>query len=213
MTNLSGCGVFLREQASSISSMSPGTSVSLGMMSAPPRPLMRVFLFLVKKADFAPEIWLDGKQLAFDSKPSRSFEPGMIVRPPEPAHPNDADGDVTVPLISLAWARSGDKGNLFNVGVFAREPRFASYIAAALDAETVGKWYAHLISDSTPEIDRFVLPGTNGLNFVVKNSLQGGGSMCLRLDPVAKSMGQILLEYPVPVSREIAEQLGALEAA
>ena len=48
---------------------------------------------------------------------------------------------------------------------------------------------------------------------MVNNSLQGGGSMCLRLDPVAKGMGQMLLEYPVPVSREIAEQLGVLEAA
>ncbi len=208
-----GCGVFLREQASSISSMSPGTSVSLGMMSAPPRPLMRVFLFLVKKADFTPEIWLDGKQLAFHSQPSRWFEQGMIVRPSEPVRPTDADADLTVPLISLAWARSGDKGNLFNVGVFAREPRYAPYIAAALSAEAVGGWYAHLVSDAAPRIDRFVLPGTHGLNFVINNALQGGGSMCLRLDPVAKGMGQMLLEYPVPVSREIAEQLGVMEAA
>jgi hypothetical protein len=51
------------------------------------------------------------------------------------------------------------------------------------------------------------------VNFVVKNSLQGGGASCLRLDPVAKSMGQMLLEYPVPVSREIADQLGVLEPA
>ena len=182
-------------------------------MSAPPRPLMRVFLFLVKKADFTPEIWLDGKQLAFSSQPSRWFTPDMIVRPAEPARPSDAEADITVPLIRLAWARSGDKGNLFNVGVFAREPRYAPYIAAALSAEAVGGWYAHLISDTAPKIDRFVLPGTHGLNFVVNNSLQGGGSMCLRLDPVAKGMGQMLLEYPVPVSREIAEQLGVLEAA
>ncbi len=194
--------------------MSPGTTIALGGIGGgAPRPLMYVFLFLVKKADFTPEVYLDGQRLALSAQPSRWFTSDMIVRPPEPARPADADADLTVPLIDLAWARSGDKGNLFNVGVFAREPRFAPYIAAALDAATVGQWYAHLISDAQPQVDRFLLPGTHGVNFVVKNSLQGGGASCLRLDPVAKSMGQMLLEYPVPVSREIAEQLGVLEPA
>jgi hypothetical protein len=210
-----GPEIFMKEQTSSISSMSPGTTVPLGGMGGAGaiRPLMYVFLFLVKKADFTPEVWLDGKRLDFSSQPSRWFTPDMIVRPSEPARPDDAEVDLTVPLISLAWARSGDKGNLFNVGVFAREPRFAPYIAAALSAGEVGQWYAHLIDDAEPQIDRFVLPGTHGLNFVVKNSLQGGGASCLRLDPVAKGMGQMLLEFPVPVSRAIAEQLGVLEAA
>jgi hypothetical protein len=210
-----GPEVFIREQQSSISSMSPGTTIAPGGVggAASIRPLMYVFLFLVKKSDFTPEVWLDGRQLDFASQPSRWFADGMIVRPPEPPRPADAEAELTVPLISLAWARSGDKGNLFNVGIFAREPGYAPYIAAALDAGAVGKWYAHLISDAEPRIDRFVLPGTHGLNFVVNNSLQGGGASCLRLDPVAKSMGQMLLEYPVPVSREIAEQLGVLEPA
>ncbi len=210
-----GPQVFMKEQISSISSMSPGTTVALGGIGGAGaiRPLMRVFLFLVKKSDFQPQVSVDGKDVPFDATPSRWFQTSDLVRPAEPAHPGDAQADLTVPLISLAWARSGDKGNLFNVGVFARDPRYAPYIAAALNSKTVGDWYAHLISDDVPQIDRFVLPGTHGLNFVVKNSLQGGGTQCLRLDPVAKGMGQMLLEYPVPVSREIAESLGVLEAA
>jgi hypothetical protein len=106
-------------------------------------------------------------------------------------------------LIELAWARSGDKGNLFNVGVFARDPRHYPYIAAALSAEMVGEWYAHLLDDPLhPKIERFLLPGSYGVNFVVHNSLGGGGSLCARIDPIAKTMGQILLEFPIPVPRQ-----------
>jgi len=49
--------------------------------------------------------------------------------------------------------------------------------------------------------------------FASAQALQGGGTQCLRIDPVAKSMGQMLLEYPVPVSRQIAREFGVLEAA
>ena len=51
------------------------------------------------------------------------------------------------------------------------------------------------------------------MNFVVRNSLGGGGTMCLRLDPVAKSMAQLLLEFPVPVSEEVARNIDSLEPA
>ena len=139
---------------------------------------------------------------------SRSFAPTDVSKPAEPAHPSDADPQLTVPLIVLAWARSGDKGDLFNVGVFAREPRFFPYIAAALSSEVVGEWFAHFVADPAhPKVDRYVMPGPNGLNFVVHDSLGGGGSMCARMDPIAKTMGQNLLEYPVPVSPAIMAEL------
>ena len=65
------------------------------------------------------------------------FEPDMITRPADLPAPGDIDPSATVPLIALAWARSGDKGDLFNVGVFARRPEYAPYIAAALTEEAV----------------------------------------------------------------------------
>ena len=130
----------------------------------------------------------------------------MVARPAEPELPVDAGPFEEVPLVRLAWARSGDKGNLFNVGAFARDPRFFPWIAASLTADAVGDWYAHLIDD--PEgsrIERFLLPGSFGINFVVHDSLGGGGSLCPHIDPVAKSMGQILLEFPIRIP---ASQLG-----
>ena len=78
--------------------------------------------------------------------------------------PDDIDPEATVPLVRLAWGRSGDKGNLFNVGVFARQPRFYPYIAAALSADAVAGWFAHLVDDPTnPRADRYLLPGGHGL--------------------------------------------------
>jgi hypothetical protein len=139
-----------------------------------------------------------------------------IVRPKEPLPPADADPQVSVPLIDLAWGRSGDKGNLFNVGVFARDPRYYPYIAAALDAKGVGEWFAHFMDDPAhPRVDRYLLPGSHGVNFVVHDSLGGGGSLCARVDPLAKTMAQILLEFPIPVSRalkaQVARQAGVFQ--
>jgi hypothetical protein len=169
---------------------------------------MKVFLFLFPKSEMSPCISADGEPVSCDAAPSSWFEESMIVRPDEPSVPEDADSSFTVPLITLAWARSGDKGNLFNVGVFAREPRFHPYIAASLTADAVGEWYAHLLDDPAhPKIDRYLLPGSSGLNFVVNDSLGGGGTQCARIDPIAKTMGQILLEFPVSVSRQIAEEM------
>ena len=56
------------------------------------------------------------------------------------------------------------------------------------------------------------LPGSDGLNFVVHNSLDGGGSAGRRLDRLAKGMGQILLEFPITVSPAIAEAASADQA-
>jgi hypothetical protein len=118
-----------------------------------------------------------------------------------------------VPLLALAWVRSGDKGDLFNVAAIARRPEYLPYIAAALTPERVADWYAHVFNPGAPRrVDRYVMPGVCALNFVVHNSLGGGGYASMRLDSVAKGMGQQLLEIPIPVSRRLADQLsGAMD--
>ncbi|MBU6266708.1 MAG: acyclic terpene utilization AtuA family protein [Sphingomonadales bacterium] len=201
-----GVRVFLKEQVCAISAMAPGTAMGLGgNLGRGARPLMRVFLFLLPKAEFAPVVSVDGVAVRCDAAPSRVFAPAAVMRPPEPPRPGAAADMVEVPLIRLAWARSGDKGNLFNVGVFARRPAFWPWIAAALDAGAVAGWFAHLLDDpANPRVDRFLLPGSYGVNFLVHDALGGGGSQCARIDPLAKSMAQILLEYPVPVPRDLA---------
>ena len=101
----------------------------------------------------------------------------------------------------LAWARSGDKGNLFNVAVIARKPEYLPYIAAALTPEVIGKHYGRLLCDGrTLPVERFSIPGLSALNFVVGDSMDGGVLASTSLDPVAKGMAQLLLDFPIPVS-------------
>jgi hypothetical protein len=103
---------------------------------------------------------------------------------------------VEVPLVLLAWARSGDKGDTANIGVIARRPEFMPAIAEALTPEAVRSWLAHLVEG---EVRRFDWPGLNGWNFVLRQALGGGGVASLRYDPQGKSYAQILMDFPVRV--------------
>ena len=116
---------------------------------------------------------------------------------------------MAVPLIRLAWARSGDKGRLFNVAVIARKAEYLPYLRAALSEQVVADWYRHLFDDpATGRVERFDVPGIHALNFVVHDAQGGGINVSPRLDAAAKSMAQLLLEIPVPVPAALAAQLG-----
>ena len=115
----------------------------------------------------------------------------------------------TVPLIRLAFGRSGDKGNNSNIGVLARKAAYAPYIRAALTESAVAKWFAHLFEAGTGKVERFDLPGTHALNFLLHDALGGGGVASLRNDPQGKALAQQLLEFPIPVPTEIAREVGA----
>jgi hypothetical protein len=117
-----------------------------------------------------------------------------------------------VPLIALAWGRSGDKGELFNIGVIARRPEFLPCIRAALRPSAVAAWFAHLFEGAEPRVERFDLPGTHALNLVLHGALPGGINASPRLDPVAKTMAQQLMEFPVPVTAEVAVAVGRATA-
>lgn len=73
-----------------------------------------------------------------------------------------------VKLIKLANGRSGDKGDVCNVGIIARDPQYLPYIKKALTEEVVAKYMAHLCQGS---VTRYELPGTHALNFVLTKSL------------------------------------------
>jgi hypothetical protein len=149
-------------------------------------------------------VQVDRRDVPFEAGRADVFRQSMLVRPPAPPEPTDADPARIVPLIALAWARSGDKGDLFNVGVIARKADYLPYIRAALTPEAVREWYAHF---NASKVLRYDLPGFNALNFVVDESLAGGINNSPRLDAAAKGMAQQLLEFPVPVSPAMAEAL------
>ncbi|SNS80216.1 Protein of unknown function [Sphingomonas laterariae] len=191
--------LFLREQHMAISAMSQGTTLNLAIFAM---PMTGLFSFLIDKQEVQPEISLDGRALPAEGSSRGGFRLASLDRPGGPeARP---EGDETVPLIDLAWGRSGDKGELFNVAVIAREARYLPYIRAALTEAAVADWFIHLFEGQEPRVDRYDLPGCAALNFVLHGALPGGINASPRLDPVGKTMAQQLMEFPIPVDPAIA---------
>ena len=112
-----GAQVLVQEQSSAISHMSVGISLSL---AASTRPIQRIAGFLVPKSIVSQKVTVDGQPVTFAVPTDGTAHETEAPPPALPALPSDIDPGLTVPLIHLAWARSGDKGNLFNVAVIAR---------------------------------------------------------------------------------------------
>ncbi len=198
-----GAGIFAREQWAGISGMSVGTSINLGTTVL---PMTGVFLFLLGKQGITPTMTINGvthELPVAKGVPASNAEPAELIA----VIPTEA-GDVSVDLVQLAWARSGDKGHLFNVAVIARKPEYLPYLKAALTPEAVGKWYRHLGPDGeVPRVDGYDVPGLHALNFVIHDALTGGINASTQLDPAAKGMAQMLLRFPVPIPSALAAEL------
>ncbi len=201
-----GAQLLLREQGSGISHMSVGTTMALG---ASVRPVQRIAGFLIQKSLVAQAVSVDGQPVPFEAPVDAKAAAGKVTTPALPHAPQDADPAQTVPLIRLAWARSGDKGNLFNVAVIARNPDYLPYIAAALTPASVGEHYGRVLGQRGPFlVDLFSVPGFSALNFVVMNSMEGGVLASTWIDPVAKGMAQLLLDFPIPINASLRQRLG-----
>ena len=122
------------------------------------------------------------------------------------ATPANVTGRVDVKVEDLAWARSGDKGDKANIGVIARKATYVAALWSALTPEYVGQVFAQYMEDVT-EVERFYLPGSNAINFLMDRSLGGGGAASLRNDAQAKGFGQILLAQRISVPANIAKDV------
>jgi len=129
--------------------------------------------------------------------------PDASIDPPKP----QGRADASVPLVKLAVARSGDKGNHSNIGVIARHPDYLPWIAEALTPQVIVDWMGHLLDPVHGRVERWYLPGSHSLNFLLENALGGGGIASLRIDPQGKAFAQQLLEIPIAVPQHIADQL------
>ncbi len=161
-----------------------------------PTPLVRLFSCLVPKNTVQIEV--DGT--AFAAAPQSGGAPvaasaDAVTADPAPA--TTASGKThTVPLITLAYGRSGDKGNAANIGVLARRPEFVPVLRAQLTAEAVRAYFAHFVEG---DVQRFELPGLHGFNFLMQSALGGGGIASLRYDPQGKMLAQVLMDFPLEV--------------
>jgi hypothetical protein len=165
----------------------------------------RVFSILLPRAELPATVDLGGQTLTVQApRPPVAYDPAATVRPPVPADPPSAGEMKTVRLVDIAWARSGDKGDAFNVGVIARKPEFLPWIRAALTEARVKAWFAHEFAGApAPKVIRYELPGMNALNFHCIQALGGGQFSSLRLDALAKGKAQQLLDIELEVPAQL----------
>ena len=109
-----------------------------------------------------------------------------------------------VPLIQLAWGRSGDKGNNANIGIIARKQEYLPWIWASLTEDVVATRFAHFLEGP---VERFLMPGPAAINFVLHDVLGGGGIASLRNDPQGKGYAQVLLDQPIPMPASLVETI------
>jgi hypothetical protein len=180
-----------------------GMTGSFGAGRVSPSPVIRMFSCLVPKSLVPVTIDIDSRRIPMqEGAMSGGFSAAELpVEAPPIAPAPSADGSTTVPLIALAYGRSGDKGDNANVGIFARRPEYAPILDAEVTEEAVAAYFAHRIEG---KVTRWRLPGIGGFNFLLRQALGGGGMASLKADPLAKAFAQMLLDMPVRVPAEVA---------
>jgi len=185
-----------REIAPAGTSWSPGTT-GAGLGRAGASPSIRQFSFLLPKAQLAPSLHLGDATTEVQQPEGCALPPDAPHAAVYDASNAEPEGELlTVPLVRVAWARSGDKGDNSNIGVIARSPALLPVLRAQLTESVVADWLAHLVKG---RVTRYELPGIHAFNFLCEQALDGGGMASMRNDPLGKGMAQMLLSLPVRV--------------
>lgn len=204
--------LFSREIAQAATGMAPGLT---GIVGGRPTvwPKIRLYSCLIPKAGVPLSI------IAADTETSVALPAIVTNKDPSQTTNDDASQEASnepqtthadtthVPLVKLALGRSGDKGNHANIGIIARHPDYLPYIRQALSESAVAHYFAHVLHPENGKVTRWELPGINAFNFLLENSLGGGGVASLRIDPQGKAFAQQLLEMPIAVPQTLADQL------
>ncbi len=110
-----------------------------------------------------------------------------------------------VNLTQLAHARSGDKGDTANVGLIALREELYPLLAREVTAARVK---GHFRGICKGEVERFELPNLGALNFLLHESLGGGGTLSLMTDAQGKTFSTALLRMEIEVADDEASRLG-----
>ncbi len=103
-----------------------------------------------------------------------------------------------VPLLHLAHARSGDKGDTANVGLIALKPQYYPVLEREVTAQRVARHFRGIIKGP---VERFELPNLNALNFLLHGALGRGGTLSLKTDAQGKVFSTALLRMEINVPR------------
>ena len=99
-----------------------------------------------------------------------------------------------VQLKEICYARSGDKGDVCNVGLMAKDDKAYKIIKEQVTADAVKKHFEGIVKGN---VERYELDNINALNFVLRNALGGGATRTLMMDQTGKAFGNNLLRLEV----------------
>ncbi|XP_035225578.1 uncharacterized protein LOC118198092 [Stegodyphus dumicola] len=182
--------LFSKEIAAAATGGAPGFTTLIGGRPKP-SPILKLYSFLYPKDKVQIKVSYEGK--------TETYVPEIVKNAPE----YKANEFIKGPLLQgthtyrvgeLAYTRSGDKGDSCNIGVIARHPSFLPYLEDQLTSKTVATYFEHLFSNGHT-VERYILPGISALNFLLKESLGGGGVASLRSDPQGKACGQVMTDF------------------
>jgi hypothetical protein len=101
-------------------------------------------------------------------------------------------------LLDIAHARSGDKGDIANIGLIAKQPKYYPLLVKQVTAARVARHFKGMI---TGPVERFELPNLHALNFLLHGALDGGGTISLKTDAQGKVFSTALLRMEIEVRK------------
>jgi hypothetical protein len=145
-----------------------------------------------------------GRKTATSRKPSaKGGKKGTAAKKAAPRRTAKGGKVEKIQLRYIAQARSGDKGDVANIALFAPTQEMYEVFCREVTAERVKAHFGDFVKG---RIDRFEVPNVRGLNFVAYGSLGGGGAASLRSDPLGKSYGSNLLRMTISVASDILKR-------
>ena len=112
---------------------------------------------------------------------------------------------VTIPLSTLAHGRSGDKGDMVNIGLIAHRKEWLDFLLECITPEWLKELFGEMVLG---HIEVHPVPGVGGVNCILHGALQGGGTVALRKDAQGKMLGQVILQAEVSIDAKAAKELG-----
>ena len=112
-----------------------------------------------------------------------------------------------IQLLKLTHARSGDKGDTANVGLIALENEYYPILVREVTADRVKQHFAGICKGA---VERFELPNLGALNFLLHESLGGGGTLSLLTDAQGKTFSTALLRMQIEIPDTEAQGLGLM---
>lgn len=188
--------LFARELGSVGLGFAQGTA---GLIGGRPKatPVVRLYTFLIDKMRLPVASVTVGAGAAIEVPvPAGVTASEASVDTPSAASAAPGGATREVPLIAVAHARSGDKGDSSNIAIICRKPEYFDHLRQVLTPERIAAHFEGIVEGP---VRRFEAPGLHAVNFLIEGALGGGGMASMRLDAQGKAYGQRALEMIVPV--------------